>query len=100
MTSLSPADRQFRKDPERQRYTLHVGDVLVSEAEYRILGDAIAFPHTVTAPEHRGNGYADLLVSFAMDDVETTTTARVLPQCWFVADWFEQHPERADLLSR
>ena len=92
--------REFRNDTATQRYTMHVDGQLVSEAEYRILGDAIAFPHTVTAPAHRGNGYADLLVTFAMDDVEATSSRRVLPQCWFVADWFEQHPERADLLSR
>ena len=92
--------REFHNDHAAQRYTLHVDGALVSEAEYRIHGDTIAFPHTVTAPAHRGNGYADLLVAFAMDDVETTSTRRVLPQCWFVADWFEQHPERAGLLSR
>lgn len=92
--------REFRNDASAQRYTLHVDGELVSEAEYRIHGDAIAFPHTVTAPAHRGNGYADLLVSFAMDDVETSSSRRVLPQCWFVADWFEQRPERAHLLRR
>lgn len=92
--------REFGKDTAAQRYTLHVDGALVSEAEYRIHGGAIAFPHTVTAPAHRGNGYADLLVSYAIDDVEATSSLRVLPQCWFVADWFEQHPERAGLLSR
>jgi len=93
--------REFGHDAERRRYTLHVDGELVSTADYRIVGDdAIAFPHTVTMPAHRGNGYADLLVSFAMDHVEATSTRRVLPQCWFVAEWFAQHPERADLLRR
>lgn len=92
--------REFSNDTEAQRYALHIDGELVSEAHYRIHGDTIAFPHTVTAAAHRGNGYADLLVSFAMDDVETTSARRVVPQCWFVADWFGQHPERADLLRR
>jgi predicted GNAT family acetyltransferase len=92
--------REFGKDEQRQRYTLRVDGELVSEADYRVHGDRIVFPHTVTAPRHRGNGYADLLVSWAMDDVEATTTHRVVPQCWFVAEWFEQHPERAGLLTR
>lgn len=92
--------RQFSNNIEAQQYELHVDGELVSQAQYRIQDDTIAFPHTMTAPSHRGNGYADLLVSFAMDDVQSTSTRRVLPQCWFVSDWFDQHPERTDLLHR
>lgn len=92
--------REFCNNTHAQRYELHIDGELVSEAQYRIDEDTIAFPHTQTALAHRGNGYADLLVSFAMDDVQATSTRRVLPQCWFVADWFAQHPERADLLHR
>lgn len=92
--------REFRNDEAARRYVLYVDGELVSEAEYRIFGDQIAFPHTVTAPQHRGNGYADLLVTWAMDDVEANSSRRVIPQCWFVAEWFQQHPERAQLLRR
>jgi hypothetical protein len=35
-----------------------------------------------------------------MDDVERNSPRRVVPMCWFVADWFDAHPDRAALLSR
>ncbi len=60
----------------------------------------MSFPHTYTVPKHRGHGYAAELVAYAVDDVATRTTKRIVPMCWFVGKWIDEHPDQADLLSR
>ncbi|MCX7521768.1 GNAT family N-acetyltransferase [Microbacterium sp. STN6] len=83
-----------------QRYALRIGGQLICVADYRVNGTNISFTRTFTQPTHRGQGLADRLVTFAMDDVESTTDYRVVPMCWYVAKWFDEHPERASLLTR
>ena len=90
----------FAHEPDASRYTLRSGDTIVAVADYRVNGDVISFNHTYTQPHLRGHGYAGKLVEFAMDDVEANSTRRVLPMCWYVAEWFESHPERRGLLAR
>ncbi|MFS0730113.1 GNAT family N-acetyltransferase [Curtobacterium sp. 1P10AnD] len=91
---------EFRHEADEKRYAMYVDGELVSVLDYRENGDAIAFPHTYTVPKHRGHGYAAALVAHTIDEVERTTDKRVVPMCWFVGQWFDEHPERADLLSR
>jgi predicted GNAT family acetyltransferase len=92
--------KTFAHEPDAKRYAMYVDGALVSVADYAISGNAISFTHTFTNPAHRGKGLAAELVEFAMNDVESTSTRRVLPMCWYVGDWFQEHPERAELLSR
>lgn len=87
-------------EPDANRYTLSIDGQLVALAEYRINGNSISFTHTYTQPKQRGHGYAGEVVEFAVNDVEETSSRRVVPMCWYVADWFEANPERAGLLSR
>lgn len=87
-------------EKDAHRYTLHHGDELIAVADYALRGNSISFTHTYTSPRRRGNGHAGEVVGFAMDDVEQNTDLRVIPMCWYVADWFEAHPERAHLLTR
>jgi predicted GNAT family acetyltransferase len=75
-------------------------DHIVAVADYVINGASISFNHTYTNPAERGKGYAGEVVQFAIDDVEKTTSFRVLPMCWYVGEWFDKHPERAGLLNR
>ncbi|KQO65107.1 GNAT family N-acetyltransferase [Curtobacterium sp. Leaf261] len=91
---------EFRNETDQNRYTLSVDGDLVSVLDYSVNGDAIAFPHTYTVPKHRGHGYGGELVTAAIDDVEQTSTMRIVPMCWFVGQWFDEHPEKAALLSR
>ena len=93
-------DPEFRDEIDQDRYAMYVGGELVSVLDYRVNGDAVAFPHTYTVPKHRGHGYAAQLVEYAVADVESSTTKRIVPMCWFVGKWFDEHPEKADLLSR
>jgi uncharacterized protein len=90
---------EFHHEPDAHRYTMFVDGELVSVAEYLDHGTGTVFPHTVTVPKHRGNGYADQLVSFAIDDVEQRGALPIRPTCWYVAEWFDRHPERSGLLA-
>lgn len=90
---------EFAHEPDARRYTMLVDGELVSIATYRDHGAVTVFDHTVTIPRFRGRGYADQLVSYAMDDVEKNGRGPVSPTCWYVAEWFDRHPERSSLLA-
>ncbi|NEM90108.1 N-acetyltransferase [Galbitalea soli] len=92
--------REFSHDRDAQRYVLRIDGELTAVADYRINGRSISFTHTFTNPARRGKGFAAEVVGFAMNDVEATTTLRVVPMCWYVAKWFDAHPERSALLTR
>ena len=70
---------------------------VVGIADYRIEGDRILFPHTVIDSSRRGRGLGAVLVQGALDDVRGSGR-RIVPQCWFVAEFIELHAEFADLL--
>jgi len=93
-------DLEFSHDRDAHRYVASSGGQMVSALDYALSPEAISFTHTFTPPPHRGKGYAGELVAFAIDDVESTTSLRVRPMCWYVGEWFDKHPERAGLLSR
>lgn len=85
---------------DARRYALLVDGRVVSVADYAINGNSISFTHTYTQPQFRNRGLAEQVVSFAMDDVERNSTRRVVPMCWYVAEWFDAHPDRTGLLTR
>jgi predicted GNAT family acetyltransferase len=89
---------EYAHEPDAHRYTLRVDGQMASVVEYSVLGDALSMTRTFTNPNLRGKGLANKIVTFAVDDVERTTNYHVVPMCWYVAQWFDQHPERADLL--
>ena len=87
-------------EPDARRYTLLIDGQLVALADYTINGSSISFHHTYTQPNLRGKGYAAEVVEFAVNDVEATSTRRIVPMCWYVGQWFDEHPERQGLLTR
>jgi len=52
-----------------------------------------------TTPSFRGNGYAAVLVERAVAELEAAGDRRIRPVCWYVAEWFDAHPERAGILQ-
>ncbi len=80
------------------RYELSVDGEVASFAEYFDDGDVVVFPHTVTAPRFRGNGFAERVVRFALDDVRQRGK-HVVASCWFVAEFIAEHPEYGDQAS-
>ena len=92
--------KELIHEADAKRYTLTVDGHLVALADYAINGNSISFHHTFTQPNQRGKGYAAEVVQFAVDDVEKNSERRIVPMCWYVAQWFDSHPDRAALLTR
>jgi predicted GNAT family acetyltransferase len=82
---------------ERSRYEIvREGDTAFAEYERR--GDCIIATHTVTPPALRGEGLASRVVKAMLIDARRQGL-KVVPQCSFVADYFDRHPEEQDLLG-
>lgn len=82
---------------DRHRFEL-VEDGHTAFAAYRIDGDVITFTHTIVPPEIGGRGIAGKLIGAALASVEARGL-KVVPQCSFVAAYFQKHPELAGLLA-
>ena len=93
-------DKTLTHDSDDDRYSLRIDGELASAVDYRVSGNSISFTHTFTDPHRRGQGLAGEIVEFAVNDVEATTNYRIVPMCWYVGQWFDEHPERAELLTR
>ena len=93
MTALA-----FAHEPDASRYTLRRGSDLVSVLEYRDDGRSVAMIRAYTVPTFRGHGYAAEVVDRAVAQLERAADRTVVPVCWYVADWFDAHPERAGIL--
>ncbi len=83
---------------EQSRYELLVDGRRAGLADYRIDGDRIVFPHTEIDPRLRGRGLGAVLVQHALDDARRTGRT-VVPQCWYVAEFIQAHPEYGDLVA-
>jgi uncharacterized protein len=78
--------------PERERYELSRGDEVVGFAAYRTRPGLIAFVHTEVDERFQGQGLADRLISYALEDARARELA-VLPFCPFVKAFIERHRE-------
>lgn len=85
---------------DASRYTLTRDGVLVSVLDYRDDGRTRALTRAFTIPTFRGHGYAGKVVAGAVADLERRGDRKVEPVCWYVAEWFEQNPDRAGILRR
>ena len=89
---------EVRRDEGRSRYELVVDDELIGVCDFAERGQLVLFPHTEIAYERRGQGFGEVLVRGALEEVRRRGQ-KVVPGCWFVAEYFELHPEEADLLA-
>jgi predicted GNAT family acetyltransferase len=83
---------------ERSRYEATIGDQVVAFSDYDVRGSIVVLPHTVTVPALRGQGHAARVVRFALDDIRAAGR-KVIPRCWYVARFIDEHPEYADLVA-
>lgn len=90
--------REFRHNVDAQRYELLVDDRVMSYASYELRGDVLVLPHTVTDPSVRGQGLAGELVAQVLD-LARSNGWTVIPACWFVGQFIDEHPEYADLVA-
>jgi predicted GNAT family acetyltransferase len=87
-----------RHDSRAARYEYVVDGTVVGVADYQTTDGAVVMHHTFTDPAHRGHGIAAQLVAGALDDVRSRGL-RVVPTCWYVAEFIESHPRYSDLLA-
>ena len=90
---------RFTHETDASRYTLHRGDDLVSVLDYRDDGRTVAMTRAYTIPTFRGHGYAGQVVERAVADLERRDDRKVIPVCWYVADWFDANPDRRGILQ-
>jgi len=91
-------DLRFENQADASRWALYRGDDLLSVLDYRDDGRTIAMTRAYTVPNHRGHGYAAEVVARAVTELEAAGDRTVIPTCWYVADWFEAHPEHRGIL--
>lgn len=89
---------EVRHNVPRSRYEITVGGRVVGFAEYRRHGDAVVFLHTEIERSMRDRGLGAELVRGALHDVRARGST-VVAQCWYVAEFIDQHMEYADLLA-
>ena len=89
---------QVQNNTERSRYELVIDARVVGIADYRVAGDAVVFPHTEIHPSLQGQGLGAVLVQGALDDVRRAGRT-VVPRCWYVRQFIDEHPEYRDLLA-
>lgn len=85
-------------EKDASRYTLTRDGELLSVLDYRDDGAVIALTRAFTIPTFRGQGHAARVVEGAVDDILSRGDRKVDAVCWYVADWFAEHPEHAGLL--
>jgi hypothetical protein len=85
-------------EKDESRYALMRDGRLVSVLDYRDDGSTVALTRAFTIPTFRGHGYAGKVVEGAVADIEARGDRKVDAVCWYVADWFAAHPDRAHLL--
>lgn len=99
---MSTATTVTRNDAA-SRYELHEGETLLAVLDYRDNGTAVSLTRAFTVPAHRGQGHAATVTAGAVEDIEARGGAaggrQVVPMCWYVAQWFDEHAERAHLLA-
>ncbi len=91
-------EHEVRRVDERGRYELYVDGRFAGYADFRVDGDRVVMPRTVIDARRRGRGLGALLVQGALADIRSTGR-KVVPTCWYVAEYLDAHPEDADLMA-
>jgi predicted GNAT family acetyltransferase len=80
------------------RYELHVDDVLAGVADYAERDGVVVLPHTEIDGSRRGQGLGAVLVQGVLDDIRPSGR-KVVPSCWYVAQFIDEHPDYGDLVE-
>lgn len=83
-----------RDNPRAERYEAVRGGEIVGIVIYTRTRRRFELIHTVTDPEHRGEGVASLLVRTVLAEARAAQLP-VLVICPFVESWLQRHPDQA-----
>ena len=84
-----------RDNPVAGRYEAVRSGQVVGIMIYERTRRRIELIHTVTDPEHRGEGVASVLVRTVLAEARAAALP-VLVICPFLESWLQRHPEQAD----
>ena len=70
---------EVRRNDGDQRYEAWVDGVLAGFADYQVTDVLIVFTHTEVGDAYEGQGVGSAIARYALDDVRSTGTHRVLP---------------------
>ena len=87
------------RNQEAGRYELHVDGELAGIADYVERDGTVVLPHTVIDGSRRGQGLGRVLVQAALDDIRPSGRT-VVPSCWYVAQFIDEHPSYRDLVAQ
>lgn len=91
-------ESQVRNNSEQSRYELVIDGGVVGVADYTLDGDRVVIPHTEIDPRRRGQSLGAVLVRGVLDDVRASGR-KVVPLCWYVAQFIERQEEYRDLVA-
>ncbi len=80
------------------RYELSVEEEIVAVAHFVDQGGLTVVPHTEVAPTRRGQGIGAVLVGGVLEDLRARGQ-KVVPQCWYVRQFIEEHPDYSELIA-
>ena len=73
-------------------------DGQLSIAQYEQSGDQMTITHVIVAPALRGQGVGSALAQFIVQTAREQNL-KIVPQCPFMAAYFERHPDQSDVLA-
>lgn len=83
---------------DRSRYEAWIDGVRAGFAEYQLTDELIVFTHTEVDKKFEGQGVGSKLARYALDDVRSDGTRKVLPLCPFIKGWIGHHREYVDMI--
>ena len=89
---MSDEQAEVRKNVEKKRFEVLLGDGEVATLTYAESGDVIALIHTLVPQAHEGKGIASTMARTALEYAKANNL-RVAPFCPYVATYIQRHPE-------
>lgn len=86
--------------PGQNRYVFEKDGAQVGLIDYTMHGHTMSLIHSEIDPRLRHSGLGDEMVEKVLDTIRTETDFRMMPECPFVADWVERHPDYEELEVR
>ncbi|NES13386.1 MULTISPECIES: GNAT family N-acetyltransferase [Micromonospora] len=85
------------ENPAERRFEILVDNALAGFTAYVPRGEVLVCTHTEVDERYRGMGVGAALVQGTLDQIRARG-GRVVPECSFMAEFIERHPEYADLV--